>query len=378
MQPRFLRFWRFIASRLRKALPGALLGPVLVFPALVGLAIFVAAQGTQPGGAGGRIEWIDVHVHLVGGSGGYESALRLALNAMDETAIRRMIIMPPPQVYGNPGNHDYESFLDAVRRYQTRFAFLGGGGTLNPMIQAEAQKAEVSDGVKQEFEEQANLILKQGSRGFGEITAHHLSHMEGHPYESVAADHPLLLLLADIAGRNNAVIDFHFDVVAEETKAPAWMDSPPNPRLFRANLPAFERLLAHNRKAVFVWAHSGSDMLGFWTTELSQKLLAAHPNLHMSLRMAPGRAPENHPLTKAGEIRPNWLKLLQMFPDRFVIGGDQFFVSPSIRGSGPGVAFSKMAAFNRERSKIFLAALPADLGRKIAFENAVRLYKLKD
>jgi hypothetical protein len=348
---------------------------------LAGLLMLAGEGATRPAGTPDPVEWIDVHVHLVGGRGGtqaYEQALGSALDAVEGTGIRKMIVMPPPQLYGNPGNHDYDSFLDAVRQYPTRFAFLGGGGSLNPMIQAEGERGVVSDSVRHEFEEQASQILKQGALGFGEITAHHLSHTTGHPYESVAPDHPLLLLLADIAARDNVLIDFHFDVVAEEAKAPEWLDSPPNPRSFRANLAGFERLLAHNRKARFVWAHAGSDMLGFWTTDLSRKLLEKHSNLYMSLRMAPGRAPQNHPMDRGGGIRPEWMRLLRDFPDRFVIGGDQFFAAPSIRGTGPGVLFSQRAPIVRQRTRAFLAALPPDLYRKIAFENAIRLYKLKD
>lgn len=210
------------------------------------------------------------------------------------------------------------------------------------------------------------------------MTAHHLSHTSGHPYESVAADHPLLLLLADIAARNNVLIDFHFDVVAEDMKAPEWLASPPNPQGLVANLAAFERLLEYNRKAKIVWAHAGSDMLGFWTTGLSRRLLEKYPNLYMSLRMAPGRAPRNHPLGSNRELRPEWKRLLEDFSDRFVIGGDQFIASPSVRGMGPGMIFSQRAPMIRERTKAFLSALPPELYRKIAVENATRLYRLKD
>lgn len=97
------------------------------------------------------------------------------------------------------------------------------------------------------------------------------------------------------------MIDLHFDVVVEDIRAPEWLASPPNPASFRANLPGFERLLAHNRGARIVWAHAGSDMLGGWTVDLSRRLLAAHPNLFMSIRMAPGHAPANHPLTPKSE-----------------------------------------------------------------------------
>ena len=184
------------------------------------LAMFATQGASQPTQATGRVEWIDIHVHLVGGRGSlqdYQAAIRGALGAMEESGIRKMVVMPPPQIYGNPGNHEYDSFAEVLKRYPTRFAFLGGGGSLNPMLQA-ANGTGVSNDLRREFEDKANEILQRGALGFGEITAHHLSHVPGHPYESVAADHPLLLLLVDIAGRNNALIDFHFDLVTEEMK----------------------------------------------------------------------------------------------------------------------------------------------------------------
>jgi len=344
------------------------------------LALFGAAGATQAAEIG-RIEWIDVHTHLIAGRGSqqdYEGAVEAAFAAMEEAGIRKMILMPPPQPDGNPRNYDYDSFSELLKSRAARFTFLGGGGSLNPMLQGAGRAAQVSDKLRREFEDKANEILRDGAAGFGEISAHHLSLTPGHPYESVAADHPLLLLLADIAARNGVLIDFHFDVVAEDMKAPDWLSSPPNPKTFGANLAAFERLIEHNRKARIVWAHAGSDMLGYWTTELSRKLLEKHPNLYMSLRMGPGRAPQNHPLTRANEIRPDWMRLLQDFSDRFVIGGDQFFVSPSVQGRGPGIEFSQRAPMVRERTRLFLSALPTDLYRKVASENTMRLYRLKD
>jgi hypothetical protein len=83
-------------------------------------------------------------------------------------------------------------------------------------------------------------------------------------------------------------------------------------------------------------------------------------------------------LDGGGEVKPEWLTLFRDFPDRFVIGSDQFFVSPNIRGSGPGTVFGQRAQRIREGSKTLLSRLPPDLRRKIGYENAVGLYKLKE
>jgi hypothetical protein len=338
-------------------------------------------MGQRPGGppmGGGPpvtlgFQWIDAHVHLVGDRSGLQGAVAAAVAAMDDAGIRTMVIMSPPNISGGR-LWDVDDVLPVLTP-RARFAFLGGGGTLNPIIQDTKPEA-VDDAVRQRFEARAEDFIKKGAAGFGEIAAHHLSHVQGHPYESVSADHPLLLLLADVAARHQAVIDLHFDVVAEDTKTPEWMSVPPNPPLLRANLAAFERLLAHNRGARIVWAHAGSDPLGWWTPALSRRLLMAHPNLSMSLRMAPGGAPQNRSFDLGSGVPPAWLALFQEFSDRFVMGGDEFIAAPSVRGAGPGISFSQMAPMMRQRSRAFLAALPPDLAKKIGAENALRLYKL--
>ncbi len=356
---------------------------LLSLSVLVGTISLVAGcvfQTSARRGTAERVQWIDVHAHPVGGRGAYTdyaSAVKAAVSVMEESGIAKMVLMPPPQPPGTPPPFDFESFAAVAKLYGSRFAFLGGGGSLNPMIQQAGRHATVDDHLRKRFEERAAEILQAGAVGFGEITAHHLSLLSGHPYESVPADHPLLLLLADIAARHDVVIDFHFDPVVEEMKAPDWLASPPNPAVFHANLAAFERLLEHNRRAKIVWAHAGSDQLGQWNVPLSRNLLEKHPNLYMSLRMAPARAPQNHPLTPDEQLKSEWLQLLSDFSDRFVIGGDQFFAAAGI-GQGPGTNFAQRARGIRQRTNMFLAALPESLARKIGYDNAMRLYKPKN
>lgn len=341
--------------------------------------VLFAGDATKPA----AIDWIDTHVHLLGGRGDFGGAAKAAVAAMDESAIKICVVMPPPQVSGGARPpFDWKQFKDALQAYQGRFAFLGGGGTLNPMIQ-ENVADKVTDEIKRRFETAADEILSAGAAGFGEIAAHHLSLHDGHPYESVPADHPLLLLLADIAARHDAVIDLHFDLVPEDTNVPERFSEFANPKKFTANRIAFEKLLEHNRSAKIVWAHAGSDPLGNRTPAICRELLTRHSNLYMSLRIATsGRAqgmagitPPSTAFSNDGEIVPEWLKLFKDFPDRFVIGGDQFILSPQIPGASPAAAFAKGAPVTRERTQKFLAALPADLARKIGTENAQRLYK---
>lgn len=339
--------------------------------------------------AAAQIPWIDTHVHPIGGKvvaagaggrgrgsrGGSSDASKAVDNAaavMADSGIATMFLLPPPQIYSTVEPSDFPSFVGPAKTHGAKFRFLGGGGTLNPLLQQAATGA--AEGSLRQFTEEAEAILRAGAIGFGEMAAHHLSVVPGHPYESVAADHPFLLALADIAARHGVPIDLHFDPVISRMPRPDWAPAS-NPAALEPNFAAFERLLAHDRNAKIVWAHAGSDNLGQWTVALSRRMLSTHPNLHMSLRMAPGHAPQNHPLTREGEIKPAWLRLLADFSDRFVIGGDQFFVDES-GAAGNATLFASRAAPTRQRTKVFLAALPERLAHGIAQANATRLYKL--
>jgi hypothetical protein len=333
-------------------------------------------RAAMPAGAALPFEYVDVHVHPVPDRSGL-SSLSEALGIASEARIGRMVLMPTPQSADVQLRWDYEAFLAAVRQNPGRLAFLGGGGSLNQMILEAAAAGRVDEGLRARFEKRAREILADGASGFGELTAHHLSFMPGHPYETVPADHPLFLLLADISGEAGAVIDLHFDVVVTDLPRPARLGSP-NPETLAANLPGFERLLAHNRKARIVWAHAGADPLGHWTPRLSRELLSRHPNLYMSIRMGGEAAGmQNALLVQGSGLDPAWLDVLIAFPDRFVLGGDQFLLSGASRG-GPGAEFAKRAPMQRRMQAALLSRLPPELARRIGYENALRLYKFKD
>lgn len=336
-----------------------------------------AAAMAQPAHSPPPQGYVDVHVHPIPGRDGV-SSLEEPLAVMAQAHIRKMVLLPPPQAPGMPRNWDYEAFLGEARRYPDRFAFLGGGGSLNVMIQEAAAADRVGPELRARFEQRARRILADGAAGFGEMSPHHLSHMPGHPYESVPADHPLFLLLADIAAEHGAVVDLHLDVVPHRMPRPARF-SAPNPETLPENLAGFERLLAHNRGALIVWAHAGSDPLGNFTARLARELLARHPNLHLSIRAGAAQAGALNAIFSPGDrVDPEWLALFSAFPDRFVLGGDQFFASAAIGRGGPGVEFSRRAPLQRQAQARLLAQLPPELARRIGYENATRLYRLKE
>jgi len=336
---------------------------------LLGGSLMVSEARAQSQG-----DWIDVHFHLMADKGdheGFDEAARAALQIMDTERIRTIVVMSPPRPRED---FDVESLADIAKKYGSRIVMFGGGGTLNPMLQEAGKSPEVAEGVRRRFEETAQRIIASGAKGFGEITAHHLSLAPSHGYESVPADHPLLLLLADIAAQHDVPIDLHFDPVPADVEKPSRLSSPRNPAVLKANLGGFERLLAHNRKTKIVWAHAGGDPLGYFTPRLVRELLGRHPNLALSIRpTGPLPGAMVHP---KGAINDDWIAVLGDFPDRFVIGSDNFVVATRYTGPDTARIFEQRAEMQRRGIRRLLSHLPADLARRIGYENAERLYRL--
>ncbi|MGH8694368.1 MAG: amidohydrolase family protein [Burkholderiales bacterium] len=345
------------------------LGSLAALVVILGCTLMGFAPHAQ-----GRGDWIDVHVHLFADKGAladFDEAARTALRIMDAERIRTMVVMSPPRAREGP---DAESLAGIARKYGPRIAMLGGGGTLNPMLQEAGKSTEVSEGVRRQFEQTAERLIASGAKGFGEITAHHLSLAPGHAYGAVAPDHPLLRLLADIAARHDVPIDLHLDPVPSEIATPPALRAAQNPPVLKANLEGFERLLAHNRKTKIVWAHAGSDPLGYFTPKLVRELIERHPNLALSIRpTSPRPGSMAHP---AGDVNADWVAVLKDFPDRFVIGSDTMIVATGYTGPNTPRLFANRGDGQRRGIRRLLSALPPDVARKIGYENAERLYKL--
>jgi len=96
-------------------------------------------------------------------------------------------------------------------------------------------------------------------------------------------------------------------------------------------------------------------------------LLQARPKLYMEIeeRSASGRQEPFLSNGATGTLKPEWLKIFQDFPDRFVIRSDQHYPEPK---NSPQRWQAVALVFNR---------LPGELRRKIGVENATRIYHLK-
>lgn len=370
-----------------------ILGKIHTGYALATALALAACQsaGQGPDGAG-PARYVDVHMHLhplgldvtMGGRGRPSGPLNVAENLakaadvlvarMDQKAIRTALIVVVPSPQRSPESN-YRDMRDAISAHPGRLKLMAGGAILGRMMQM-TKPGEATGALKRDFIAAAQKLLAAGAAGFGEMMVYHLCMNPKHSFQEVAADHPLYLALADIAAENNVPIDIHMEAV--QTRAPL---SPrlarrcaQNPASLEPNIGALERLLRHNGRARIVWQHIGWDNTGQMTPALLRRLLGAHQNLFMALRVPPrvarpdGSAIPNRLVDPDHKIQANWLRLLQAFPDRFVIGADEFI--------GPSGAAARIAA-SFDPTWAMLEQLPKVLAEKIGGENARRIYGLK-
>ena len=358
-------------TSLRRSVPiaGLILAAAIllsVLPAQVGYPHSKAAQAGDSSAAHKPVAalspYIDVHTHL--DETNVEGSMQAAFRDMPGENLAKIVFMPSPFTLADANRFDVERLVPAAKKFPGKIYLLGGGGTLNPMIIEAARSGNAGSEVEKKFKERAEAILAAGAVGFGEMAAEHFP--SSTPYESAPPDHPLFLLLTDIAAQHDVPICIHMEAVQQDMDLPAPLKSPPNPPRLHANIAAFERLLAHNPRAKIVWAHLGWDTTGYRTPELTRRLLAAHPNLFMEIKLDPLDSEKNSPLLNgaSGTIKADWLKLFTDFQDRFVIGSDQHYP----QSSGPQRWQAAVRLFNQ---------LPAAVRQKIGTENVIRIYNLK-
>ena len=305
----------------------------------------------------------------------YLAAGENLIKIMDQYGVKKSLLMPPPQIPEQVGRVRNSSAVNlaVVKKHPERFALVAGGSELNPLING-TKPSEVNESIRTGFRREAEKLVESGAKGFGEMSVLHVAMQEKHNYSQAAADHPLFLDLADIAARHNIPIDIHMEAVLSPMETPPFLANVShNPKTLPATIPAFERLLQHNRKAKIVWQHIGWDNTGNQTPDLLQRLLREHPNLYaalrveeFNLRMRPFRP--NALTGDDGTIKPEWRQLIGEFPDRFMIGSDEFVGIPGVTRRMPK-SFALTWAL--------LEQLPSDLAWKIGHENAARVYNLK-
>ncbi|HLE48246.1 MAG TPA: amidohydrolase family protein [Candidatus Thermoplasmatota archaeon] len=310
--------------------------------------------------------WIDTHAHPFGEHKCLDVACLTTYElTMDQYHVQHSLLLAQPN-HRSPQSGGEDELVRGVMARPQRYSFILGGQSLNPII----HNGTGSGPEGTAFVKRADAIAANGSRGYGEMAALHLSFGAEHPFMEVPPDHPYFRQLAEKAAEHNLPIDFHMEAVVNDMDTPQRSRdmSAKNPPTLKANIAAFEQLLDHDPNARIVWAHVGWDNTGDMTTDLIRDLLYQHPNLYLQLKFTSTKFtptfPDHSVLDSAKKIRPEWLTLLQDYPDRAVIGSDVKFADPEFN-----------SAYLEDADR-FVQALPSSIQNKIAFENAKALYNL--
>jgi hypothetical protein len=184
------------------------------------------------------------------------------------------------------------------------------------------------------------------------------------------------LLLADIAAQHQVPIDLHMEAIVRRRLTPENLRraAAANPSVLEPTIPAFERLLAHNRNARIVWQHIGWDNTGDMTPELVDRLMSTHPNLYIALRVENrshqvGNGPPmpNRLVDTSGRFKVEWLALVKKYQDRVVIGSDEFTFP--VQRWRPNQSFAETWSLMEQ--------LPQPLAKKLGSDNPRRIYNLQ-
>ncbi|OZO04246.1 5-oxo-L-prolinase [Pseudomonas sp. IB20] len=150
-----------------------------------------------------------------------------------------------------------------------------------------------------------------------------------------------------LAAENDLPVLLHSNITSKRERNPLY-------------LPEVEESLRNHPHTRFIWAHAGTSkeihrhqvQMDFLLPTLS-RLLEAYPNLYIDLSWS---MLTPYLLDDAGKPRPEWLKLVERFPERFMVGSD-------VVGR-----FNKLGK-EMHRFDPFLDALPEAIARKMARDN---------
>jgi len=216
----------------------------------------------------------------------------------------------------------------ATAREQTRAA----GVTVVPFVRLYRNRADYNSWFQDPtIVEMVSTELARGTpagpyRGLGEF----------HLYDSANANGPVAKQLMALAEAKDLAILAHVDDVAID--------------LLMANTPS------KGQKMRLIWAHTG---IGGTPATRVDALLARYPKLMGELSYRPGLTCVD------GQLCPEWRALLLKYPDRFMIGSDTW-VNQRWQYYG-----ELMQGY-----RTWLGGLPADVARRIAWDNGAKLFGL--
>lgn len=188
-------------------------------------------------------------------------------------------------------------------------------------------------------------------QGIGEVFTRHddvTALMQG---STPRANNEAMLKVYRVAAEYDLPVLLHSNITSKRERNPLYLEE-------------LEEALSKNTDVRFIWAHAGTSMelhrhqeeLEF-LLPLLQDLLAQHDNLYIDLSWT---LLEPYLVNAKGQPNPDWLKLLEAYPTRFVLGSD---VVGRFNNLG-----ETMQGFDP-----VLDALPANVAQAIAEDNFLKL-----
>jgi hypothetical protein len=181
--------------------------------------------------------------------------------------------------------------------------------------------------------------------GIGEVMARHDDLSNLIPGEKGRANHIALEPVYELAAELDLPVSIHSNISSVWKRDPIYLEE-------------LKQALTKHPKTRFIWCHAGiSRRIEVPTiTQVIADMLKAHPNLHVDLSWV---VYDTH-LVKNGKPDRTWVKLVNDYPDRFMIGSD---------------AVGKFGRYDKEikRYEVFLDALAPATAKKVARDNFVRL-----
>ena len=284
------------------------------------VAGFAAAASAAAADYGGPL--FDAHLHYneeaFNGSEG-PHPLPDVLARMQRNGVRAIVANSRP-------NEGTKSLAQAP---QTREA----GVTVVPFVRLYRNRADYTSWFRDDsIYEMVQSELARGTaagpyRGLGEF----------HLYESANANGPVARKLMALAEEKDLAVLAHVDDAAVD--------------LLMANTPS------RGAKLRLIWAHTG---IGGAPVARVDQLLARYPRLMGELSYRPGLTCEG------GKLCPEWRQLLLKYPTRFLVGSDTWINQrwQSYDDTMKGY-------------RTWLGDLPADVARRIAWDNGAALFGLK-
>ncbi len=144
-------------------------------------------------------------------------------------------------------------------------------------------------------------------RGIGELMSRH-DDLTAFTYgEPPRADHPALMRIYDLAARKRLPVLIHHNISSASKRDPIYLTE-------------MERAISANPKTTFIWAHAGVSRRVDVPTLCDDiaRLLRTYPNLNFDLSWV-----VYDTITKDSASLAAWIRLIESFPDRFLIGSDK-------------------------------------------------------